>query len=257
MLLAALAVSAPRCSHRPPPLPPPAPPAVPAETEAQPSPGPIDPSASPPRLELRLEPSVVEPGESALLSWESVHADLVSIDHEIGPVLTSGRIKLFPDKTTTYTLTAEGRGGIVRRRVVVSVSSGGREGIEGDLETLSPQQRFQTFMKPIYFDLDSAALSERARLTLEGNVRWLLRPENRQIGVVIEGHCDRRGSEEYNLALGDRRAQSVKQFMNQHGIASARMWTISWGEERPFTREETERGYALNRRVQFKWVPDK
>ena len=84
---------------------------------------------------------------------------------------------------------------------------------------------------------------------LEENARWFRQYPNATI--IIEGHCDERGTEEYNLALGDRRAQRVRTYLVQLGIAPDRMRAISFGEERPFARGYDEAAYRLNRRVHF------
>ena len=84
---------------------------------------------------------------------------------------------------------------------------------------------------------------------LQGNVNWLKANPNARI--TIEGHCDERGSEEYNLGLGDRRAIAVKEYMISQGIPAARFSTVSYGEEKPVCHEQTEACYAKNRRAHF------
>ena len=84
---------------------------------------------------------------------------------------------------------------------------------------------------------------------LQSNASWL--KANPNVRFTIEGHCDERGSEEYNLALGDRRANAVKEFLLSQGVAANRVNTVSYGEERPFCREQSEECYARNRRAHF------
>jgi peptidoglycan-associated lipoprotein len=101
----------------------------------------------------------------------------------------------------------------------------------------------------IFFDYDQADLSSAARETLRANsLHFRNHPEAR---IVIEGHCDERGTEAYNLALGDNRAQAVYEYLIQLGIPAGRMETISFGEERPFSMGTDERSYAQNRRAHF------
>ena len=84
---------------------------------------------------------------------------------------------------------------------------------------------------------------------LQANANWL--KQNPNVHFTIEGHCDDRGSQEYNLALGDRRANSVKEFLVSQGVPEANMKVISYGEERPVCREEAEDCYQHNRRAEF------
>lgn len=101
----------------------------------------------------------------------------------------------------------------------------------------------------IYFPFDSAALSSEAQAKLREKADWLRRyPE---VSVIIEGHCDERGTSEYNLALGDRRAESAKRFLVNLGISPARLTTISYGEERPVDPGHNEAAWARNRRGHF------
>lgn len=101
----------------------------------------------------------------------------------------------------------------------------------------------------IYFAFDSAALSEVAQQVLRSKADWL--QENPDVTVTIEGHCDERGTAAYNLALGERRAQSAKAFLVNMGIDPARLNTISYGEERPVDPGHNEEAWAKNRRVHF------
>jgi peptidoglycan-associated lipoprotein len=101
----------------------------------------------------------------------------------------------------------------------------------------------------IYFDFDKAILTPESRELLISNGEWLR--INPDIDIIIEGHCDERGTNEYNLALGDRRAESVKVFLLDLGINNSRLKTISYGEERPSDSGHTEAAWAKNRRAHF------
>lgn len=101
----------------------------------------------------------------------------------------------------------------------------------------------------IYFKFDSSVLSLSSRDTLKLKGIWMMQYSD--VSVIIEGHCDERGTSEYNIALGDRRAESVKKFMVDIGIAQERLTTISYGEERPLFLEHNEDAWAKNRRVHF------
>ena len=102
----------------------------------------------------------------------------------------------------------------------------------------------------IYFDFDKSTLSPSAQDNLLRKAEWLR--ENYDATVTIEGHCDERGTNEYNLALGDRRAESAKDFLSDLGIDPSRLSTISYGEERPVDPRQNEEAWAKNRRSHFK-----
>ena len=101
----------------------------------------------------------------------------------------------------------------------------------------------------VYFDFDKSNLKPAAQENLLQKADWLR--ENSDVTVTIEGHCDERGTNEYNLALGDRRAESIKAFLVNLGISASRLTTISYGEERPVCFESDEECWAKNRRGHF------
>jgi peptidoglycan-associated lipoprotein len=119
------------------------------------------------------------------------------------------------------------------------------EGMKG--ETLQAAMQFESTM--IHFDFDKSNLRPDAQATLREQAAYLQAYPRAK--VVIEGHCDERGTTEYNLALGDRRANSTKAFLVNLGIAESRMTTISYGEERPLDSGSNEAAWAKNRRAQF------
>jgi len=99
----------------------------------------------------------------------------------------------------------------------------------------------------VFFDFDRYNLKADARTTLEKQAAWLMK--NPAVSILIEGHCDERGTREYNLALGERRANSAKDYLVALGVAPSRVRTISYGEERPFAIGSNETAWAQNRRV--------
>ena len=101
--------------------------------------------------------------------------------------------------------------------------------------------------RSVFFDYDSDALDETARGILDQNLQWLR--DNPKARAELEGHCDTRGTIEYNLALGARRAKAVKDYLTGQGLAGERLSTISYGKELPLCQEETEECWARNRRV--------
>ena len=114
-------------------------------------------------------------------------------------------------------------------------------------QQMSAREQFEN--QDILFDYDSAVLSAEARELLKIKARWL--DVNLDSNVVVQGHCDERGTTEYNLALGDQRAAAVKSFLMDLGISGARITTISYGEEKPLDMGHYEEAWARNRRVHF------
>ena len=105
------------------------------------------------------------------------------------------------------------------------------------------------FEDVIYFSYDSILINDRAEKKLAENATWL--KQNPAKKLLIQGHCDERGTKEYNLALGERRAYTVKNFLINSGINKQRLSTVSFGEERPKSLGSSERAHAKNRRAQF------
>lgn len=109
-------------------------------------------------------------------------------------------------------------------------------------------------LKTIYFEFDSAELLDPAKQELRRNAEWL--KANRSVHIQIEGHCDERGTAEYNYALGQRRADAARMFLIQEGVEPGRLHTISYGAERPADPGHNEIAWARNRRVEFKVYGD-
>lgn len=123
------------------------------------------------------------------------------------------------------------------------------EGAEQSMGTLEDQALSQFISEDIYFDFDSAQLLPQAQDILRNKADWLRNHPGAR--VIIEGHTDERGTVEYNLALGDRRAVSARNFLVELGISPDRITTISYGEERPADPAHDEAAWAKNRRAQF------
>jgi peptidoglycan-associated lipoprotein len=104
-------------------------------------------------------------------------------------------------------------------------------------------------VKDVYFDFDKSAIRTDAADTLQASARWLR--DHPGYLVLIEGHCDERGTNAYNLALGDRRAHAALTYLVSQGVAASRFKTISYGEERPTCTERAERCWSKNRRAHF------
>lgn len=113
----------------------------------------------------------------------------------------------------------------------------------------APGAELAAELQKIYFNFDSADLSEESRSSLSKNAEYL--SKNSGVKVRIEGNCDERGSDDYNMALGERRAKAAKDYLVNLGIASDRLSTISYGEEKPADAGHDEAAWARNRRAEF------
>jgi peptidoglycan-associated lipoprotein len=215
--------------------------AIPTPTAAAPPPPPPAPSCT-----LTAEPASVDAGQSVTVSWESHDATDVDLEPGGGKQQALGSTSVTPPASTTYTLAVSGPGGkgSCSARVTVTPPPAStrpavqEENISGTAESS---------LKDAYFDLDKADLRPDAQQALTADAEFL--KAHSEMKISIEGYCDQRGSEEYNLGLGDRRATNAKNFLANSGVASERMTTVSFGKDRPFCTEATEDCWEQNRRV--------
>jgi peptidoglycan-associated lipoprotein len=208
--------------------------------------------------EFSAEPSSIERGQSAVVRWSVSNATEVSIDNGIGTVQSSGTRRVIPSDTTSYHLTASGPGGNTTATATVTVTSpappppaptnntgnAGRGTLTG---------RVESDLQDALFDYDSNDIRDDARNALTQDAEALKRIFADFPGATInvEGHCDERGSAEYNLGLGDRRATAARDFLVQLGVPADRLKTISYGKERPVCTESDESCWQRNRRAHF------
>jgi peptidoglycan-associated lipoprotein len=130
------------------------------------------------------------------------------------------------------------------------VSSLGAETARGEDFTISnPDTGEGGPLEDIHFEYDSANLTDQARSMLEKHALWL--QSHRDAKVLVEGHCDERGTVEYNLALGEKRARAARDYLANLGVGSERLRTTSYGKERPLGAGSTEAAWAANRRAHF------
>jgi peptidoglycan-associated lipoprotein len=219
----------------------------PKQVSAPPS-APPAPAAAQPTVTLSASPSAVDKGDSSTLSWTSTDATQLTIAPDVGTVTAQGSTKVTPAASTTYTLTASGPGGSANASARITVATAAAETAEPTMDELWRRSVFDAF-----FDFNKADIRSDARDAL-GKTADFFR-HYPQLRVTIEGHCDERGSTEYNLALGDRRASAVKQYLVSLGISADRLNTVSFGKEKPFCMQATEDCYQQNRRGHF--VPAK
>ncbi len=239
-----LALFAAGCKKKVPPPPPPPPP--PAEKPAPPPPAPTI-------TEFVAEPSSIERGQSSTLRWSVSDATNISIDNGIGTVQATGSRRVFPSDSTTYTLTATGAGGTRTATATVNVTAPPPPPPPPPAPKPDLGQLLSSTVSDAYFDYDKSDIREDARAALSKDADALKAIFNDfpNATITIEGHCDERGSAEYNLALGDRRATSAKDFLTQLGVPADKLKTISYGKERPQCTDHNEECWQKNRRVHF------
>jgi len=210
-----------------------------------PPPAPTAPTA--PTATLRAAPSVIEEGQSSTLSWNSSNATELRLEPVVGPVGPQGSTTITPERSTTYTLTAKGPGGSAEAsaRITVNVPASA----PSPVTPVPLEQAFARRVRDALFDFDKADIRPDARVALTQTAEFLR--EYRDARVLIEGHCDERGTTEYNLGLGDRRANASRDFLVSLGISADRIRIISYGKERPFCFESNEDCWQQNRRAHF------
>jgi peptidoglycan-associated lipoprotein len=227
------------------------PPSAPANTTPPPPP---PPGVSAARINsFTAEPRSIERGQSATLRWSIANATEMSLDQGLGTVAANGTRQVFPSNTTTYTLTGRGPGGTDTRSVTVEVSSPPPPPPPPPVRgaTINGTDLLTREAQDAFFDYDKSELREDARQAMTRDAELLKRifAADPSFSVAIEGHCDERGSAEYNLGLGDRRATAAKEFLVQLGVPADRLTTISYGKDRPVCTEENEACYQRNRRA--------
>jgi peptidoglycan-associated lipoprotein len=248
-LALALAMFAAGCKKKavtPPPPPPPPPPAVDNTPPRPPAPS----------VQFSAEPTSIQPGQASTLRWQVTgNVTSVSIDNGIGTVQNTGNRRVTPDSSTTFTLTATGPGGTSTGAATVSVSSPPPPPPPSNPTApgRSLDQRLTGEVQDVYFDYDKSEISGEAReiLTRDAGAIKSILTDFPNASIVVEGHCDERGSAEYNLGLGDRRSSAAKEFLVSLGVPADRLKTISYGKERPQCTDQNEGCWQKNRRAHF------
>jgi peptidoglycan-associated lipoprotein len=250
VLCAMLLTLAAGCSKKA-PAPPPPPPPAPAPQATPPPPPPPKPQAA--RINsFTVEPQTIQRGQPATLSWSVANATDISIDQGLGAVAANGTRQVFPASTTTYALTARSGGGNDMRSVTVNVTVPEPPPPPPPAAPkISGAEMLSREAQDALFDYDKSDIRDDARQALTRDADLLKRAFAADPGfsVVIEGHCDERGSAEYNLGLADRRATSAKDFLVGLGLPDSRIRIISYGKERPVCTEASEDCYQRNRRA--------
>jgi peptidoglycan-associated lipoprotein len=241
-----LAMFAAGCKKKAPPPPPPPPPPVE-------KPAPPPPPAAPTVAAFAAEPTSIERGQSSTLSWNVTNASSISIDNAIGTVQASGSRRVFPGSSTTYTLTATGPGGTKTATATVNVTEPPPPPPPPVARKATLEEMLSGTVVDALFDYDKSDIREdaRAALTKDADALKAIFASFPDATVSMEGHCDERGSAEYNLALGDKRAAAAKDFLVQLGVPGDKLKTISYGKERPQCTDHDESCWQKNRRAHF------
>ncbi len=243
-LALALLIFASGCKKKVPPPPPP---------PAAPPPAVAPPAQKPVISTFTAEPTTIEKGQSSTLRWSISGATDMTIDQGIGPVQSNGSRQVFPGNSTTYTLVANGPGGSDTRSVTVEVTTPPPPPPPPPPTTpmLSGSEMLSQQGQDVYFDYDKSDIraDQQGTVTHDADLLKRIFQQDPNIRIQVEGHCDERGSAEYNLALGDRRATAAKDALVALGVPGDRLTTISYGKERPQCTEATEECYQKNRRA--------
>jgi peptidoglycan-associated lipoprotein len=198
------------------------------------------PPPSEPTATLAANPNLIREGQTTTLTWQTTNSSDITIAG-LGAVPASGSRSVAPDVSTTYTLEAKGPGGTKDASARVTVNprtvSAATSPTDADL--------FGESIKDVFFDYDKFKIRPDGVAATQTDASFL--QQHPEIKILIEGHCDDRGSDEYNIALGTSRAESVKRSLLQQGVSGDRVKTISYGKERPFCTQDDEPCWQQNR----------
>ena len=209
-----------------------------------PPPPPPPPPPPTPTASISVSPNAIQPGQSATLTWETSNATDVSIDG-IGAVQPNGSQSVAPADSTTYHLTAKGSGGTQEATARLTVTQAPPPPPPAT-PSVTDEDLFSRNAKDVYFDYDKSDIRPDQQASVQTDAQFLSQHTN--MNFTIEGHCDERGSTDYNLALGDKRASAVKDALTSAGVSPNRLKTISYGKEKPFCTESNEACWQQNRR---------
>ena len=222
---------------------------------ATPQPEPVAPKAPevrPPVIALfTAEPSSIEKGRSATLRWEVSGANNVSINQGLGTVSAKGSREVYPGTSTTYLLSASNEGGTASASASVNVTNPPPPVAPPPVPSKSLEEVLTSRARDAFFDFDKFDLRPDARdaLSTDAEVLKFVFREFPNASLVLEGHCDDRGSAEYNLALGDRRAHTAKEYLTGLGVDGGKLKLVSYGKERPQCSDTSEDCRQKNRRA--------
>jgi peptidoglycan-associated lipoprotein len=199
-----------------------------------------------PTAQITATPTVISAGDQVVLSWRTSDATGISIEG-IGDVPSSGVRTVTPTTSTSYHLVATGPGGTADATARVTVNAA--PAVPVPTSTMSEEDEFKSQVQDAFFDYDTYDIRGDAQAVLAKDASFLV--AHPDIKVLIGGYCDERGSNEYNLALGQNRADAAKNALVTAGVAANRIRVVSYGKEKPFCSESTEECWQQNRRAGF------
>lgn len=206
-------------------------------------------TAASPTATLTADPIAIDLGQSVVLNWRTTNANVVTIDG-IGQMVPNGTQTVAPSASTNFHLTAKGDGGVTEANVRVTVRVPTMPTAPtGTAQDMTDETLFKQNVQDVFFDYDSYDVRPDAQASIAKSAAFLA--SHPGVKVVIGGYCDDRGSAEYNLALGENRANAAKSSLVAAGVDGSRMRIISYGKEKQFCTEETESCWQQNRRAQF------
>jgi len=212
-----------------------------------PSPAATAPPPTPaPTAEITATPSQISAGDQVTLTWHTTDATSATIDG-IGDIPTNGVKTVTPTESTTYHLVARGDAGNAEATAHVSVNA--PPAVQSPSNSMSAEQDFRAHVQDVFFDYDTYDIRADGQSTLSNDASYLASHPN--LKIVIGGYCDERGSDEYNISLGQNRANAAKNALVTAGVAADRIRVISYGKEKPFCSESTEECWQQNRRAGF------
>jgi peptidoglycan-associated lipoprotein len=206
---------------------------------------PTPPPPASPSATLAAAPDVIQQGQSTTLTWSTQNANDITISG-LGVVPASGTRSIAPGSSTTFTLTAKGPGGSQEASTRVTVNP---RAVAMQAASESEQDLFARNVKDVFFDYNKADLRPQDATIAQADAQFLV--QHPDLNIVVEGHCDDRGSEEYNLALGASRANSLRDALTKEGVSADRIKTISYGKEKPFCSADNDQCWQENRRDHF------
>lgn len=201
-----------------------------------------------PTAQITATPTVITAGDQVVLNWRTTDATSASID-DIGEVPTSGVKTVMPTVSINYRLVAKGPGGSAEASVRVTVYAPPAVVTAPPDNTMSAEEEFKANVHDIFFDYDKYNIRVDAQVSLARDASYLVSHPN--LKIIIGGYCDERGSEEYNIALGQNRASAAKKALVDAGVAADSIRVISYGKEKLFCTEHTEACWQENRRAGF------
>ena len=209
---------------------------------------PSAPTMLPPTASITADPLSIDLGQSVVLNWRSTNAASVSIDG-IGEVPVNGTQTVSPSSSTNFHLVAKNDGGTTEANVRVTVRVPEVPAAPADTSGGGSDAEFHAHVQDIFFGYDSYDLSPQSDTSISAAAAYL--NAHPGIKILIGGYCDDRGSAEYNITLGENRANAAKTALVAAGVSGERIRVVSYGKEKQFCTDETESCWQQNRRDQF------